>query len=168
NYGETPTAIYLSYARDTVVVQSSLPKDKTYNLFVYEAKDGVELWRNKYPWRRSDHGHHVQHPVIAGDKLIAQPEYFELRTGKKLGDTPDRRKCSTLTGAANLLHYRDFNDEVWDLTTGKTSEWRGLRSSCWLGIISADGLILASESGGGCSCNFPIQLSIGYRTKNDY
>lgn len=168
DYGETPTAIYLSCARDTVVVQSSLPKDQTYNLFVCEAKDGAELWRNKYAWRRSDHGHHVQHPVIAGDKLIAQPEYFELRTGRKLGDTPERVKCSTLTGAANLLHYRDFNDEVWDLKTGKTSEWRGLRSSCWLGIISADGLILSSESGGGCSCNFPIQLSIGYRTKNDY
>ncbi|MFT4689171.1 MAG: outer membrane protein assembly factor BamB [Limisphaerales bacterium] len=168
NYGRQPTVIYLSHAQGTLIVQSSLPDDKTYNLFVYEAGDGGNLWQHKYPWRRTDHGHHIQHPVIAGNKLIAQPEFFELRTGKKLGDTPERRKCSTMTGAANLLHYRDFNDEVWDLSTGETSEWKGLRSSCWLGIISADGMILSSESGGGCSCNFPIQLSIGYRTKNDY
>ena len=168
NYGERPTVLYLSHAKQTVVVQSSLPADKTYNLFTYEAGDGERLWQRKYPWRRHDHGHHVQHPVIAGDRLIAQPEFFELRTGKKLGDTPERRKCSTMTGAANLLHYRDFYDEVWDLNTGETSEWKGLRSGCWLGIVSADGLILSSESGGGCSCNFPIQLSIGYRTKNDY
>jgi len=168
HYGKRPTVLYLCHAKETIVVQSSLPDDKTYNLFTHEAADGSELWRHKYPWRRSDHGHHVQHPVIAGNRLIAQPEYFELRTGKKLGDTPERRKCSTMTGAANLLHYRDFYDEVWDLTTGKTSEFKGLRSSCWLGIVSADGLILSSESGGGCSCNFPIQLSIGYRTKNDY
>lgn len=168
HYGKRPTVLYLCHAQETVVVQSSLPDDKTYNLFTYEAADGTELWRHKYPWRRSDHGHHVQHPVIAGNRLIAQPEFFDLRTGKKLGDTPERRKCSTMTGAANLLHYRDYYDEVWDLTTGKTSEFKGLRSSCWLGIVSADGLILSSESGGGCSCNFPIQLSIGYRTKNDY
>ncbi|MGB0582782.1 MAG: PQQ-binding-like beta-propeller repeat protein, partial [Limisphaerales bacterium] len=167
-YGKMPTVLYLCHAKGTIVVQSSLPDDKTYNLFTYEAGDGTELWRYKYPWRRQDHGHHVQHPVIAGDRLIAQPEFFELRTGKKLGDTPERRKCSTMTGAANLLHYRDFYDEVWDLGTGETSEWRGLRSGCWLGIVSADGLILSSESGGGCSCNFPIQLSIAYRTKNDY
>ncbi len=167
-FGERPTVLYLCHAQETIVVQSSLPVDKTYNLFVYEAGDGAELWQRKYPWRRSDHGHHVQHPVIAGDRLIAQPEFFELRTGRKLGDTPERRKCSTMTGAANLLHYRDFYDEVWDLNTGETSEWKGLRSGCWLGIVSADGLILSSESGGGCSCNFPIQISIGYRTKNDY
>lgn len=167
-YGSRPTVLYLCHAKDTIVVQSSLPDDKTYNLFTYEAGDGAELWQHKYPWRRSDHGHHVQHPVIAGDRLIAQPEFFELRTGRKLGDTPERRKCSTMTGAANLLHYRDYYDEVWDLNTGETSEWKGLRSGCWLGIVSADGLILSSESGGGCSCNFPIQLSIGYRTKNDY
>ena len=168
HYGKMPTVLYLCHAKGIIVVQSSLPEDKTYNLFTYEAGDGTELWRHKYPWRRYDHGHHVQHPVIAGDRLIAQPEFFELRTGKKLGDTPERRKCSTMTGAANLLHYRDFYDEVWDLNTGETSEWKGLRSGCWLGIVSADGLILSSESGGGCSCNFPIQLSIGYRTKNDY
>ncbi len=168
NYGKQPTVLYLCHAKETIVVQSSQPDDKTYNLFTYGAGDGTELWSHKYPWRRSDHGHHVQHPVIAGDRLIAQPEFFELRTGKKLGDTPSRRKCSTMTGAANLLHYRDLNDEVWDLNTGEVSEWKGLRSSCWLGIISADGLILSSESGGGCSCSFPIQLSIAYRTKNDY
>ena len=168
DYGKRPTVLYLCHSDRTLVVQSSLPDDKTYNLFVYESKDGTDLWKNKYPWRRSDHGHHVQHPVIAGNRLIAQPEFFELRTGKKLGDTPERTKCSTMTGAANLLHYRDFYDEVWDLTTGETTEWKGLRSGCWLGIVSADGMILSSESGGGCSCNFPIQLSIGYRTKNDY
>ncbi len=168
HFGSQPTVLYLCYANNTLVVQSSLPDDKTYNLFVYEAADGAELWQRKYPWRRSDHGHHVQHPVIAGNRLVAQPEFFELRTGKKLGDTPERLKCSTMTGAANLLHYRDFYDEVWDLNSGETSEWKGLRSSCWLGIVSADGLILSSESGGGCSCNFPVQISIGYRTKNDY
>ncbi len=168
DHGKQPTVLYLCHWDGALVVQSSMPEDKTYNLFVYESKDGSELWKHKYPWRRSDHGHHVQHPVIAGDKLIAQPEFFELRTGRKLGDTPERKKCSTMTGAANLLHYRDFYDEVWDLTTGETSEWKGLRSGCWLGIVSADGMILSSESGGGCSCNFPIQLSIGYRTKNDY
>jgi outer membrane protein assembly factor BamB/2-polyprenyl-3-methyl-5-hydroxy-6-metoxy-1,4-benzoquinol methylase len=168
HYGKQPTVVYLVHSPETLVVQSSLPDDKTYNLHTYEAGNGEELWNHKYPWRRSDHGHHVQHPVIAGNRLVAQPEFFELRTGKKLGDTPERRKCSTMTGAANLLHYRDFYDEVWDLSTGETSEWKGLRSGCWLGIVSADGLILSSESGGGCSCNFPIQLSIGYRTKNDY
>ena len=168
HYGRQPTVLYLCHSQETLVVQSSQPDDKTYNLHTYEAADGTELWQHKYPWRRSDHGHHVQHPVIAGSRLVAQPEFFELRTGKKLGDTPERRKCSTMTGAANLLHYRDFYDEVWDLSTGETSEWKGLRSGCWLGIVSADGLILSSESGGGCSCNFPIQLSIGYRTKNDY
>ena len=168
NLGEQPAVLYLSYAQEILVTQSSEPGEKAYNLATHRADDGEGIWKQSYPWRRSDHGHHLQHPVIVGEKLFAQPEYFDLRTGEKLGDTPERSKCGTMTASAKALHYRDFYDEVWDLESGKTSEFRGLRSSCWLGLISADGLLLSSESGGGCSCNFPVQLSIGYRNKADY
>ena len=46
--------------------------------------------------------------------------------------------CGTMTASARALHYRDYYDEIWDLESGKTSEWRGLRSSCGLIIETGE------------------------------
>ena len=72
------------------------------------------------------------------------------------------------SAAANLLHYRDFNDEVWDLATDSQSEFTRLRSNCWVGMISGSGLLMSPESGGGCGCDWPIYTSLTYRSKDDY
>jgi hypothetical protein len=94
---------------------------------------------------------------------------LDWATGTPLDiEFPARSKCGTITAAANLLHYRDFNDEVWDLRTNTTSEFARLRSNCWIGMISGGGLLMSPESGGGCSCSWPVYTSLTYRTKNDY
>jgi len=94
---------------------------------------------------------------------------YEWETGEPVDVVfPGRNKCGTISAAANLLHYRDYNDEVWDLGSNTQSEFNRLRSNCWIGMISGSGLLMSPESGGGCSCNWPVYTSLTYRTKDDY
>ena len=54
-----------------------------------------------------------------------------------------------------------------DLETGKRTEFVGVRGSCWLGQIPAGGLLLAPESGAGCSCTHAIQTSMAFVPEDD-
>jgi len=162
-----PIVIYLvAYDGRLAVVAS---RDGVYHVLAADAATGATAWQADLPWRSDNHGHHIQHPVIAQGRLFLEPHVLDWATGTPLDiEFPARSKCGTITAAANLLHYRDFNDEVWDLRTNTTSEFARLRSNCWIGMISGGGLLMSPESGGGCSCSWPVYTSLTYRTKNDY
>ena len=53
-----------------------------------DTKTGRELWAASHykglPGAFT-HGEQVHHPVILGDRLIAEPAIYELATGKRLG-----------------------------------------------------------------------------------
>lgn len=143
--------------------------DGAYHIRAVSAADGTDRWTAEHEWRSDNHGHHIQHPVIAEGRLYQEPRVYDWQTGQPFDvEFPARSKCGTITAAAHLLHYRDYNDEVWDLPTGTQSEFSRLRSNCWIGMISGNGLLMSPESAGGCSCQWPIYTSLTYRTKDDY
>ena len=44
----------------------------------------------------------------------------------------------------------------------QSTQFEGIRSGCWLGLIPAGGMLLAPETSAGCSCTHSIQTSVGY------
>lgn len=167
DHPDAPIVIYLVCSEGRLAAISSLKGE--YRIQTFAADDGAEGWKAQDKWRSDNHGHHIQHPVLAMGRLYQEPHVYEWKTGRKLDVVfPSRSKCGTITGAAGLLHYRDYSDEVWDLRTNTASEFSKLRSGCWIGMISGSGLLMSPESAGGCSCRWPIYTSLTYRTKDDY
>ena len=59
--------------------------DTEYRVHCYSAKSGHELWSASHLKGKPGaftHGEQVHHPVILGDRLIAEPAIYELATGK--------------------------------------------------------------------------------------
>lgn len=163
-FKQSKWVFYLVYANDTLVVLDTTDK---YHLYAFDAKEGDPLWNKTYNFRRNHHGGAMQHPVVVGDNVYAEPAAFELRTGKPVQIRKPANGCGTVSAAANALFYRDGVHTMYDLTTHKQTKWTGMRPSCWLTIISAGGLVLAPEGSAGCHCAWPIQTSIAFAPKSE-
>jgi hypothetical protein len=123
------------------------------------------------------HGEQVHHPVILGDRLIAEPAIYELATGKRLGplDMPANwnlkrpgHSCGTLTGAGDCLFFRAANPTVLDLGKSAAGRFQALaptRPGCWINILPAQGLVLIPEASSGCVCHFSLQTSMAFRPR---
>ena len=104
---------------------------------------------------------------MIGDTYYSDQRAFSLRDGKLLRtDLPERRGCGTMSAALNSIFYRHYYHGQWDLQTNQRTQFEGLRSGCWLGMIPAGGLLLAPEASAGCSCENAIQTSVGYVPKH--
>ncbi|MBC8243305.1 MAG: PQQ-binding-like beta-propeller repeat protein, partial [Verrucomicrobia bacterium] len=154
--------------------------DTVYRVHCYAAKSGREIWSASHlkglPGAFT-HGEQVHHPVILGDRLIAEPAIYELATGKRLGplDTSANwnlkrpgHSCGTLTGAGDCLFFRAANPTVLDLGKSATGRFQALaptRPGCWINILPAQGLVLIPEASSGCVCHFSLQTSMAFRPR---
>ena len=154
--------------------------DTKYRVHCFSAKSGRELWSASHlkglPGAFT-HGEQVHHPVILGDRLIAEPAIYELATGKRLGplDVPadwnlkrPGHSCGTLTGAGDCLFFRAANPTVLDLGKSAAGRFQALaptRPGCWINILPAQGLVLIPEASSGCVCHFSLQTSMAFRPR---
>ena len=154
--------------------------DTEYRVHCYSAKSGRELWSASHLKGKPGaftHGEQVHHPVILGDRLIAEPAIYELATGKRLGplDVPadwnlkrPGHSCGTLAGAGDCLFFRAANPTVLDLGQSAAGRFRVLaptRPGCWINILPAQGLVLIPEASSGCVCHFSLQTSMAFRPR---
>ncbi|MCH1522419.1 MAG: hypothetical protein L7T80_06290, partial [Arenicellales bacterium] len=65
----------------------------------------------------------------------------------------------------NFLIFRAGNITLWDHRYEIPSQWARLRPGCWLSAIPANGMLLAPEAGGGCSCGTWMETSVGFMPK---
>ena len=168
---------YMTYSNDTLVVAGA-DKQKHYHTFAFSTRSvpneqpdqpanaigaGSLLWEESHEAGKNHHSGHLQHPVVIGDTYYSDQRAFSLRDGKLLRtDLPERRGCGTMSAALNSIFYRHYYHGQWDLQTNQRTQFEGLRSGCWLGMIPAGGLLLAPEASAGCSCENAIQTSVGY------
>jgi len=154
--------------------------DTEYRVHCFSAKSGREIWSASHlkglPGAFT-HGEQVHHPVILGDRLIAEPAIYELPTGKRLGplDIPSNwnlkrpgHSCGTLTGAGDCLFFRAANPTVLDLGKSAAGRFQALaptRPGCWINILPAQGLVLIPEASSGCVCHFSLQTSMAFRPR---
>ena len=157
---------YMQYASEKLFIMAS---DKKYNLYAFNAANGDKLWIASHNWTKANHGGHMQHPVIIGNRIYLEPKVYDIRSGRDLGIQMARHGgCPTYAGAGDILVFRGKNPNkganttIWDIKSGKTTFWEGLRPSCWLSTITGGGMILSPEGSGGCSCNGWINTSLGF------
>ncbi len=163
DFTEGRWVFYLTYSDNTLIALSTTDK---YQLYAFDAKDGKPMWNHEYAWYRDHHGGAMQHPVIVGDTVYAEPKVFKLKSGEDTGVTmPQRNKCGVITASANCLFYRDYYHAMWDLKKNVRKDWIGIRPGCWLNLITAGGLMLAPEASSGCYCAHPIQTTVAFIPK---
>jgi outer membrane protein assembly factor BamB len=172
---------YLVYANSTAVVTGT-DRNKNYHTFAFnapppgrkDAGDSIEdaipgrlLWSDTHKEDKGHHSGHLQHPLIVGSTFFSDQRSFDLRAGTLLRtDLPERRGCGVMSAAKNAVFFRHHFHGMWDLKSDKRVQFEGIRSGCWLGLITSGGMLLAPESGAGCSCTHAIQTSVGYFPKS--
>ncbi|MBL9168956.1 MAG: PQQ-binding-like beta-propeller repeat protein [Verrucomicrobiales bacterium] len=160
-----PVVFYLSYAGERLVLNDSTTQ---YNVFCYSAADGSQIWKKSHAWNRNHHGGHMYHPVIVGKQVIVEPYVYDLESGAVIrSGLPERGGCTTMSAAAKAVHYINWDYAkgspfIWDLDTQQRREMAGTRSSCFLSLISGEGMVLMPAASAGCACRFPIQSTISY------
>ncbi|MBN8248333.1 MAG: PQQ-binding-like beta-propeller repeat protein, partial [Verrucomicrobia bacterium] len=171
---------YLVYSQGTAVVTGT-DKDKHFHTFAFAAPapgrpggDDLEkaipgrlLWSDSHKEDKGHHSGHLQHPLVVDQVFYSDQRAFDLRSGKLLRtDLPERRGCGVMSASRHAVFFRHHFQGMWDLASNQRTQFQGIRTGCWLGLIPAGGLLLAPESSAGCSCTHAIQTSIAYLPKS--
>ncbi|MEM7231918.1 MAG: LamG-like jellyroll fold domain-containing protein [Planctomycetota bacterium] len=164
DFSQCQRVMYLSTGDDTIAVVGSSDR---YHLWSIRASDGSLIWQKEHAWERDHHGGTVQHPVIVNNVIYAATKAYDLKSGQLIrSDLPSRRGCGTMAASKTNFFYRHYFQGMWDTVSNKRVEFRGIRSGCWLGIVPANGIVLAPETSSGCYCTHAIQISVAYKPKD--
>ena len=175
--------LFLAASGDYLIATGSrlgAGNDTEYRVHCFSVKSGRELWSASHlkglPGAFT-HGEQVHHPVILGDRLIAEPAIYRLATGRRLGPLDMKvnwnlkrpgHSCGTLPGAGDCLFFRAANPTVLDLGKSAAGQFQTLaptRPGCWINILPAQGLVLIPEASSGCVCHFSLQTSMAFRPR---
>jgi len=158
---EAAYIIYTMYQDDTLLVLNSSDK---WDLYAFDTNDGNMRWEHDDGWNGDHHGGAMQHPAIVDGKVYAEPSLIDLASGEILrDDLPGRSGRGTVSASAHSVLFRDGVHGMWDMESDERISWADFRPGCWLGIIPAQGMILAPETSAGCWCaSTPIQTSIAF------
>jgi len=192
NFSKCEYMLYLVHADDTLVAAGSERGNPTpiYHTYAYDVsspslrfKDNPQnpdvplLWdHHEFAGKRfnnepmaTHHGGLLQHPLVVKETFFSDNRAYDLRTGVEDEGIkfPRRRGCGNMSASNRSMFFRNHSQEIWDFDSGTdtTTKLQGSRTGCWLGMIPSQGLLLAPESSGGCSClneNITIQTSAAW------
>lgn len=153
---------YLAHSGDKLMTVAS--NEKKFHVDAFSHDDGKHIWNRSTGWfeDKGDHGKAMSRPAIVGDKVFLRPNVLSLTDGSPLDLKMPGGGCGTYACTTNALFFRSGNVTVWDNELGKTTAWPRLRPGCWVSTIPANGMLLAPEGGGGCSCGSWMETSIGF------
>jgi outer membrane protein assembly factor BamB len=136
----------------------------------FDLKNGALRFQSQTPWRTNHHGSHISHPVVYEDRVYTDPTGISLPNGKLLDHKfGPREGCSAVVGTSYGLLLRGIDRclTFWSIDQKKPTHWPRLRPSCWLSFLPAQGLFLAPEGGGGCSCGGWMETSLAFIPRNN-
>jgi len=140
-------------------------------VFALDATDGSLLWERHVGYR--------VRPIVVGDTLHTEPWAFDLRTGKqKLRNHPITGRpepwqfarpghhCGCPAAAENLMLFRSYTLGWYDLKGDfGTQHFGGVRTSCWINFVPANGVLMVPEGGSGCMCAFPTSCTVVFHNR---
>ncbi|MEK6249865.1 MAG: PQQ-binding-like beta-propeller repeat protein, partial [Planctomycetales bacterium] len=136
-------------------------------LVALSADDGYKLWSKDANYRHR--------PIIVGDKVLAEPWMYDLKSGDQLTrqhpitgqDVPwsmmrTGHHCGMLTGAdSGMIMFRSGFTGFMDLEQDAgVRHFAGHRLGCWINAIPANGLVMIPEASAGCVCLFSIASTV--------
>ena len=138
---------------------------KRRRLVVLDGADGSVLWAR-------DANYHSR-PIIVGQRVIAEPWAFDLRTGQQqMRPSPftgepvpwsmlrSGHHCGTLAACPHMLTFRSYSAGYYNLDGDVgTQHFAGQRPGCWIKLIPANGLAIMPEASAGCVCLFSVQCT---------
>jgi len=163
---------YINYADDTLILSGNRYIDKKLWYFVraLDADNGREKWKashNSGYGPKGGHGEQNRHPVIVGQTVFSWPVRYDLKTGNPVKGWQFSRHghgCGNVSASTDSLFWRGGNPWKHDLRPGgRPSAITAVsRPGCFINILPADGMLLIPEASSGCTCDFPIQASMGF------
>ena len=185
DFSKCRTMLYLVHANGTLVATGT--DDKKCYIYAYDVSSPSlrfkekpqpnvpKLWEKEHAAGKryfdrdnnnkieTHHGGLLQHPLVVKDTLYSDNRAYALRTGNVvLSKLPRRRGCGAMAASNHSMFYRHVYHGMWDLETKAEIQFEGIRSGCWLGIIPAQGLMLAPGNGSACGCTHAIQTSAAW------
>jgi outer membrane protein assembly factor BamB len=132
-------------------------------------KRGKIQWTVNSPWQSNNHGTHIAHPIVFPHQVFLHPFAYNIKNGKKINTrVPNISGCPTPVGYPSGLIFRSAANGtsrilcLWSIENKKNTGWERLRPSCWLNYLPAQGMIIMTEGGGGCSCGGWIETSVSF------
>jgi hypothetical protein len=126
----------------------------------YSTEDGSQLWH-------ADQADTVQPMIIEG--VFYSPDAYDLQTGRPLTWPGSGKRmtlragtgCSTYSGCPTLAMSRFSSLGFKDLAGGFGSfTYPLVRSSCWINMIPAGGLVVVPEGSSSCQCAYNYKTSL--------
>ncbi|MFC1452471.1 PQQ-binding-like beta-propeller repeat protein [Verrucomicrobiota bacterium] len=138
------------------------------SLIALSADDGRPLWSGRKGYR--------SRPIIVGDRIVAEPWAYDLKTGadrttvhpftgKKTKWQMSRpgHHCGNIVAAPNMLFFRSGMAAYYDLEKDYgTVHLGGQRPGCWINIIPANGVVVMPEASSGCVCQYPLHCTTAF------
>lgn len=160
-------ALTLAYGQGRLALVGSNSQSKSFHIYNFADDDGYQAWSREVGWGhgKNDHGTHLSRPAIVGSRLIVRPGVMNLATGDLADVQMPVSGCGTYACTSAAMLFRSWSGQdfaMWDFETGDYTRWPRLRPDCWLSAIPADGLLLAPEGGGGCSCGSWLETSLAF------
>lgn len=144
-----------------------------YEVLCLNAINGSIIWHQKFNSRflaGGTHGEQGRHPAILKNNIYVEPMALNLDTGEPVENWRLKRHghaCGTFSSSFDRLFFRADNPAF--CVVEKSDDGQKLnqvsRPGCYINIIPAGGLILIPEASAGCTCDFPLQMSIAYGPK---
>lgn len=148
--------------------------DMNAGLSAFRATDGKTLWsRDTGRFTRARRGGPVRKVFIVGDTLYT-PRAIDLKTGKEklvckdpLTGKPSQFQlsgqnfCGSTAAGNHILAYRSTGLGFKSLTENSPYYWlHEKRTSCWISLLPAGGILLAPEGSSTCVCSFNYKTSL--------
>ena len=118
---------------------------------------GIDIETGKRRW---DHAAAYQsRPLINDYTIYAQGGAWNLITGEEVPFEFERSYgCGQISASTNLMLFRSATLGYKDLSRDAgTENWGGIRPSCWINAVPANGLVLVPDGSSKCRCSYQMR-----------
>ena len=129
----------------------ALPSETGGRLAGYDLETGERRWAQEAEYQTR--------PLINDYSIYAQGGAWNLITGEPIPFELERSYgCGQISGSAHLMLFRSATLGYQDLSRDAGVEnFGGIRPSCWINAIPANGLVLVPDGSSKCNCSYQMK-----------